>query len=87
LIAARFRLVGAEGASMEITADALFLGAAALTKTGRQIEFASPTGSDPLVGLKLGVRTVEKSPAAQLSDGPWRDRGSRVRVFRSSSGG
>lgn len=87
LIAARFRLVGAEGASMEITADALFLGAAALTKTGRQIEFASPTGSDPLVGLKLGVRTVEKSPAAQQSDGPWRDRGSRVRVFRSSSGG
>jgi hypothetical protein len=40
-----------------------------------------------LVGLKLGVRTAEKPPVAQQSDGPWRDRGSRVRVFRSSSGG
>jgi len=87
LIALRFRLVGTDAAQMEIHADALFLGAAVLTKTGRQIEFASATGSDPLVGLKLGVRTVEKPPVAQQSEGPWRDRGSRVRVFRSSSGG
>ena len=87
LIAVRLRLVGADATSMEINADALFLGTTALSKTGRQIEFVSPAGSDPLVGLKLGVRTVEKSPVVQQSDGPWRDRGSRVRVFRSSAGG
>jgi len=87
LIALRLRLSGAGAAQKEIYADALFLGAVAVAKTGRQIEFVSPTGSDPLVGLKLGVRTVEKPPVAQQSDGPWRDRGSRVRVFRSSSGG
>ena len=87
LLAVRFRLVGADAAQMEMFADALFLGAAALAKNGRQIEFLSPTGSDPLVGLKLGVRTVERLPVAQPTDGPWRDRGSRVRVFRSSSAG
>jgi hypothetical protein len=85
LLALRLRVSGAESAGVELVAEALFLGSTAVAKSGRQIEFASPTGSDPLVGFKLGVRTVERLPIAQQSDGSWRDRGSRVRVFRSSS--
>ena len=69
-----------------ISAEALFLGQMVQTKTGRQVEFASSTGSDPLVGLKLGVNAVEKPLGAQTNEGPAQDRGSRVRVFRPSTG-
>jgi Clostridial hydrophobic W len=86
LLGLRLRLSGAEAARMEFSAEGLFLGSTSVAKSGRQIEFVSATGSDPLVGLKLGVRTIERSPSALTSEGPWRDRGSRVRVFRSSSG-
>jgi len=86
LLALRLRLAGADASQLELIAEALFLGATTVAKAGRQIEFASSTGSDPLVGLKLGVRTAEAPPVAQQADGPWRDRGARVRVFRSSTG-
>jgi hypothetical protein len=86
LVAVRLRVSGSEASRMELAAEALFLGSTSVAKTGRQIEFASVTGSDPLVGLKLGVRTISASPDAIPTDGPWRDRGSRVRVFRSSVG-
>jgi hypothetical protein len=86
LAGVRLRLVGAEASRVEFSAEALFLGHMVQTKTGRQVEFASSTGSDPLVGLKLGVNTVERPVRAQKNEGPGQDRGSRVRVFRPSAG-
>lgn len=82
----RLRLVGAEAAQTELTAEALFLGSMVLKKSGRQIEFTSSTGSEPLVGLKLGVKRVESAPGGRIGENPWQERGSRVRVYKSSSG-
>ncbi len=87
LLAMRLRLSGPEAARAELVGEALFLGSPSVVKKGRQIEFASSSGSDPLVGLKVGVRTAQKPPVAGEADGSWRDRGSRVRVFRSSTAG
>ena len=86
LAGVRLRLVGAEASRVELSAEALFLGQMVQTKTGRQVEFASATGSDPLVGLKLGVQAVGKPLGVQKNEGPAQDRGSRVRVFRPSAG-
>ena len=86
LAGVRLRLVGAEASRVELSAEALFLGQMVQSKTGRQVEFASATGSDPLVGLKLGVHAVERPLGVQKNEGPAQDRGSRVRVFRPSAG-
>ena len=80
----RLRLVGAEAAQADLAVDALFLGAVVQSKTGRQIEFANSTGSEPLVGLKLSVKRTEKAQGARSSEAPAQDLGSRVRVYRSS---
>ena len=86
LAGVRLRLVGAEALLSEIAADALFLGAMVQSKAGRQIEFTSSTGSEPLVGIKMIVRRAERASIDQSSEAAWQDRGSRVRVFRSSPG-
>lgn len=81
----RLRLLGATAEGWELAADALFLGSLVKSKRGREIELVSATGTDPLVGLKLGVRTVEKVTAPPISVVSNRDRSPRVRVFRASS--
>jgi len=85
LAGVRLRLVGSATDTLELAADALFLGSLVKSKRGREIELVSATGSDPLVGLKLGLRAVEKSVASPISAVGNRERGPRVRVFRASS--
>jgi hypothetical protein len=74
-------------AGMEISAEALFLGALVASQRGRAIEFVSGSGVDPLVGVKIALeRTSARTPdviggfeSASLAREP------RVRVFRAST--
>ena len=86
LVGLRLRLKpDAEG--VEIAAEALFLGALVAAQRGRQVEFVSASGVDPLVGVKFAVQsaleTMERNAGA--AETPSRDRESRVRVFRAST--
>ena len=86
LVGVRLRLKP-EAAGVEIAAEALFLGALVAAQRGRQVEFVSPSGVDPLVGVKFAVQ-----PALDMAERgvggaetPARERESRVRVFRASA--
>jgi hypothetical protein len=78
-----------EPSAMEISAEALFLGGLVASKRGRQVEFVSGSGVDPLVGLKISLRSAQgfgEVRAAPSLDASARDREPRVRVFRASAG-
>lgn len=87
LVGVRLR-VRPEVVGLEIAAEALFLGALVASQRGRQVEFVSGSGVDPLVGVKIGLQAVRETSAggaALVPDTPARDREPRVRVFRASS--
>ena len=87
LVGLRLR-VKPEFAGMEIAAEALFLGALVASQRGRQIEFVSGSGDDPLVGVKIGVQSVQEAGATRATSAPdaqVKDREPRVRVFRASA--
>lgn len=84
----RMRLAPEAGSS-EISAEALFLGALVESKRGRQVEFVSGSGVDPLVGLKVSLQSAQRlaeGRSAPSLEAVARDREPRVRVFRASSG-
>ncbi len=78
LLGVRLRVRG----GYELRAEALFLGAAIITKTGSELELVGQTAREPLVGLAISL--ASGVPAAALTPVP-ADRGARVRVFRASS--
>jgi len=87
LVGFRLRLKP-EAIGIEIAAEALFLGALVASQRGRQVEFVSASGVDPLVGVKIGVQSaqdVTAGRAASAPDAQARDREPRVRVFRAST--
>ncbi len=87
LVGVRLRL-RPEVVGLEIIAEALFLGALVASQRGRQVEFVSGSGVDPLVGVKISLQAVREtsvSGAASASDTQARDREPRVRVFRASA--
>jgi len=87
LVGVRLRLKP-EVVGLEIVAEALFLGALVAAQHGRQVEFVSGSGVDPLVGVKIGLHAVRESSAggpALVPDAQARDREPRVRVFRASA--
>jgi hypothetical protein len=87
LVGVRLRLKP-ETVGLEIAAEALFLGALVASQRGRQVEFVSGSGIDPLVGVKIGLHSVREtsaSGAASVPDAQTRDREPRVRVFRASA--
>ena len=78
-----------EAAGIEIAAEALFLGALVVSQRGRQVEFVSGSGVDPLIGVKVSVQSAEEVSANRTVSAPdanARDREPRVRVFRASAG-
>jgi hypothetical protein len=78
-----------EVTDIEIAAEALFLGALVAAQRGRQVEFISGSGVDPLVGVKIGVQSAQGAGSTRLGqplDARARDKEPRVRVFRASSG-
>jgi hypothetical protein len=86
----RIRLVGDGAARFVLSADALFLGSAIVSKRGREIELVGAAGSDPLVGLRLdmapeAVSAVNTAAAADAAFSPRRTE-PRVRVFRAAVG-
>ncbi len=88
LLGLRMR-VKPERTGVEIAAEALFLGALVVSQRGRQVEFVSGSGVDPLIGVKFSVQSVEEVSASRAVSGPdatARDREPRVRVFRASVG-
>jgi hypothetical protein len=87
LVGLRLR-VKPEFAGLEIAAEALFLGALVASQRGRQVEFISGSGVDPLVGVKIGLQTVQEVGATRGTAAPdalVKDREPRVRVFRAST--
>jgi hypothetical protein len=81
----RARLVGAEASRFVLSAEALFLGSAVQSKSGREIELVGSPGGDPLVGLRLDVvAAVEDGVPAKAATVQQRPE-SRVRVFRAVS--
>ena len=74
---------------IEIAAEALFLGALVASQRGRHVEFVSGSGVDPLIGVKIGMLSVQEAGIGRTvssPDAPGRDREPRVRVFRASAG-
>jgi hypothetical protein len=87
LVGVRLRLKP-EMAGVEIAAETLFLGALVASQRGRQVEFVSPSGVDPLVGVRIAMESVQETGASQAASGPdahAREREPRVRVFRAST--
>lgn len=87
LVGFRLRLKP-EALGKEIAAEALFLGALVSAQRGRQVEFVSASGVDPLIGVKIGLQNVQEvgaSRAGTVPDAQARDREPRVRVFRASA--
>ncbi len=84
-----FRLrVKPEAHGIEIAAEALFLGALVASQRGRHVEFVSASGVDPLIGVKIGIQTVQEVSAGRTSsvaDASLREREPRVRVFRAAA--
>jgi hypothetical protein len=88
LAGVRLRLGGEFADRFRLDGEALFLGSTVEADSSRDLEFASRSGTDPLVGLRLELRekNIEK-PAATVGLPPVKTgdvrRGGRVRVFRS----
>ena len=85
LTGVRLRLQGRSADSVELLADAVFLGSVVTSKRGREVELVSATGAEPMVGIRLGLRVTERaaSPLAVVTN---RESSPRVRVFRASTG-
>jgi hypothetical protein len=86
----RVRLVGEDAARFVLSADALFLGSAIVSRRGREIELVSGAGSDPLVGLRLDLAPEAAAVlgADATAGGAFSPRRTepRVRVFRAAVG-
>jgi hypothetical protein len=84
-----FRLrVKPEAQNVEIASEALFLGALVAAQRGRQVEFVSGSGVDPLIGVKISIQTVQDAGVGRTvsgADAQAQDREPRVRVFRAST--
>ena len=74
----RLKVIGAAASLFELEVEALFLGSATVVGRGRELEFVSAGGLDPLVGLRMGL--MQLSAASASSD---MRKAPRVRVFRS----
>lgn len=91
----RFRLVGSAADDFVLEADALFLGSPVKTTRGSDVELVNFAGSDPLVGLRLGLRATDRrtlqtssrtGPSGQtVSSRDQVFKPPRVRVFRAHS--
>jgi len=85
IVSVNLELSGAQASALEFAAEAFFLGSAALRMTGKRVQVSGPTGREPLVGLKLGLRQVAKGEAIETeaqANSP-SESSNRVRVFRS----
>ncbi len=82
-----FELSGSGAADLQLTVEAIFLGAPAARITGKRIIASGPTGREPLVGLRLALDSIVEAPQPQAKTAGSKSGQSagRVRVFRSRS--
>lgn len=59
-----FSLIGRAAASFQLSIDALFLGNPIVTKVGNSIELSGPSGTEPLVGIRLSLQEAAQSRPA-----------------------
>jgi hypothetical protein len=85
LVGLRLRLTGGEAHRYIVNADALFLGSAIMSSRGREIEFVSVAGRDPLVGFRFEICPERRVTLRQVASSPRRDAAPRVRVFRAEA--
>lgn len=87
LVGVRLRVSGAASAPFSLAGEALFLGSSLIADAGREIEFVSDTGLDPLVGLRLRLDVPDGVLFSSRNSCAIREevaaRGS-LRVFKSS---
>jgi hypothetical protein len=76
-------LEGESASDYELTAEGLFLGSAPMRLRGEEVSLRSPSGKEPLVGLKIGI---ERNSSASRGESRGKFRAptstSGVRVFR-----
>ena len=86
LLGLRLRL-SPEAVGLEITAQAVFLGALVASQRGRMVEFLSGSGVDPLVGVKIAIeKAAERRPGVSGgAEASVPAQEPRVRVFRASA--
>ena len=82
LLGVRFRLGGDRAGDFQIKGEALFLGATVVPAAGRELEFISRSGSDPLVGLKLEILDADAIKPSVPVLAP--KQAGRVRILRGS---
>ena len=80
----RMRLSGAAAGNFEIAASGLFLGSPVLNRRGREVEFVSAAGVDPLVGLQIELVAASiGEPATNDVTLAERPPESKLKVFRA----
>jgi hypothetical protein len=86
-----FSLIGRAASAFQLAVDALFLSAPIVTRLGNSIELAGPTGNEPLVGLRLALRTTIQQgqgpsiqPATALPSGPATEASNRGDILTKS---
>lgn len=87
LVSIELALSGPRAVQYELQCDALFLGAAILSQSGRQLSLSGPSGREPLVGLRLQIADAQKTPAQKFEETkPQKKRPCRkVRVYRPAA--
>ena len=66
ILGLRVRLAGGRGEIGDLRGEAVFLGCPLVSESGRELEFTSYAGADPMVGLRLRLET----PRLAASGGP-----------------
>ncbi len=69
LVALSFALTGPMAARYILSCEALFLGAAIVSRSGTSVDLMGPTGHEPLVGLRLSI--VPAVPVALSAPPAW----------------
>jgi hypothetical protein len=84
IVGVNLDLSGPGADDIQIEVEAIFLGSPVVRRTGTEILLAGPTGREPLVGLRVGLRRAGAAVRPQPVGAPARpNNASRVRVFRS----
>jgi hypothetical protein len=84
LVAVDLTLAGSAASAYELRAEALFLGAAIVSQSGRRLSFTGPSGREPLVGFRLEIaeRRGHAARKAESLKTPKRRYPRKVKVYR-----
>jgi hypothetical protein len=81
LVGLRARLVGSQAHRWLLVAEAMFLGSPLVERQGQEIELSANFGADPLVGLRLDVKSTRAAAARTAPATGAREP--QVKIFRA----